>query len=79
MSDAPLNWADPVARLAALEAALAELVSGQAVQRIQFRDRDMWFHRADVAELRAEIGRAKAEVQGRATLTITNPRTVSGW
>jgi hypothetical protein len=52
---------DPCAALRAMRPAFMQLASGQGEQKITFRDRDVWFHRADLSQFRALIAQLESE------------------
>lgn len=52
---------DPCAALKALRPIYMQLVVGGGEQRIQFRDRDTWFHKGDLDGLAALIRQLEAD------------------
>jgi hypothetical protein len=67
----PIDWTDPAARLAALQAAYYALISGEKEQRVRFKngefEQDVSFADSNLEMLKAEIEGAKVEA---ATSTV---------
>ena len=74
---------DPCAALAALRPAYIRLIAGEGEQKIEFRDRQVWFQAADTKPLKSLIAQLESECaakQGvtrvrRMAITAGAPRT----
>lgn len=52
---------DPCAALRALRPVYMRLVAGETEQKITFRDRDLWFHKGDVLQMKGLISQLESE------------------
>jgi hypothetical protein len=72
---------DPCEALKVLRPALMRMAAGQGEQKIEFRDRQLWLHKADFASLQALVRQMEkecAEAQG-VTLKAKRFAAVAGY
>lgn len=65
---------DPCEALRALRPAYMKLIAGESIQKIVFRDRDLWTHKGEVDALRGLIAQLESECAASKGVTITRRR-----
>jgi hypothetical protein len=65
---------DPCAALNALRPAYFRLIAGEGEQKIQFRDRDVWFHPGNIQEMKALILQLQQDCAAQQGVTIKPKR-----
>ncbi len=69
---------DPCAALQALRPAYMRMVAGETMQKVTFRDRDAWFHKADIGAFRALVEQLENECAIKNGVTIRRRMAITG-
>lgn len=65
---------DPCEALAVIRPAYMRMLAGATEQKINFRDRETWFHRGDIEKLASLVSQLEAECAKKQGVTIKTRR-----